>query len=67
MNTITDWKVQITWSNGRTEWLDYTPESKEINWYLDHLEQERYEQEENEREERKQKAIEEIKRRLNND
>ena len=49
MNTITDWKVQITWSNGTKEWLDYIPESKEINWYLDHLEHERYEQENYER------------------
>lgn len=62
MNTITDWKVQITWSSGETEWLDYIPESKEINWYLDHLEQERYEQEENEREERlESEAIEKNK------
>ena len=62
MNTITDWKVQITWSNGAKEWLDYIPESKEINWYLDHLEQERYEQEENEREERlESEAIEKNK------
>tara|TARA_R100000773_G_C4220856_1_gene119660 strand:+ start:73 stop:276 length:204 start_codon:yes stop_codon:yes gene_type:complete len=62
MNTITDWKVQITWSNGTKEWLDYIPESKEINWYLDHLEQERYEQEKNEREERlESEAIEKNK------
>ena len=49
MKTITNWKVQITWSNGTKEWLDYIPESKEINWYLDHLEHERYEQENYER------------------
>mgnify|MGYP003111798171 CR=1 FL=1 len=52
MNTITDWKVQITWDDGTTEWLDYVPPSKRMNSYLDYLERERYEQEENEREER---------------
>ena len=46
MHTIINWKVQITWSNGKKEWLDFIPESQEINWYLDYLEAKRYEEEE---------------------
>tara|TARA_A100001011_G_scaffold32629_3_gene31354 strand:+ start:241 stop:381 length:141 start_codon:yes stop_codon:yes gene_type:complete len=41
MNIITDWKIKITWSDGKIEWLDYLPNSEKIRWYLDQLEEER--------------------------
>jgi len=43
MKTIDHWTIQITWSDGEKEFLDYIPESPLIEIYLDVLEKKRNE------------------------
>ena len=50
MKYIESYRVQIKWDDGTKEWIDYVPESKRLNNYLDYLEQERFEEEEYEKE-----------------
>ena len=39
MKKIKHWGIRITWSDGEKEWLDHIPYSKNIERYLDRLEQ----------------------------
>jgi len=39
MRKIKHWGIRITWSDNEKEWLDYIPYSKNIERYLDRLEQ----------------------------
>jgi len=62
MRTIDHWTVQVTWSDGEKELLDYVPESKNIDYYLDNLQEERSENLDGEEYERLTKRLEQIER-----
>ena len=59
MRTIDHWTVQVTWSDGEKELLDYVPESKNIDYYLDNLQEERSENLDGEEYERLTKRLKE--------
>tara|TARA_Y100001951_G_C11032025_1_gene125516 strand:- start:201 stop:362 length:162 start_codon:yes stop_codon:yes gene_type:complete len=51
MKTIKHWTIKVTWSDGEEEFLDDIPYFKNVEYYLDQLEEEINEEEEEEEDE----------------
>tara|TARA_R100000353_G_scaffold69704_1_gene53787 strand:+ start:429 stop:575 length:147 start_codon:yes stop_codon:yes gene_type:complete len=46
MRTIEHWTIKVTWSDGEEEFLDNIPYFKNVEYYLDQLQEEEEEEDE---------------------